>query len=243
MIHLFTDFGLSGPYVGQIHAVLHEKLQSNDRYIAVIDLMHDAPQFNPIAAGYLLASLAPRMSAHDICVGVVDPGVGTDRRAIAIKADQRWFVGPDNGLFAVLPHVFNQLEHFEISWRPQQLSNSFHGRDIFAPVAAEIALGNAETVLKPISAIDGAEADLAEVIYIDAFGNAMTGISGADLTASSVLIVGGHKFQHATTFADQPAGTSIWYINSNGLLELSITRGNASDTLNLCIGDRIVQDL
>lgn len=239
MILLFTDFGVQGPYVGQMHATLNELAPAT----SVIDLMHDAPAFNPHASSYLLASLAPRFAIGSVCIAVVDPGVGSQRRAVAVRADQRWFVGPDNGLFAVLPQLFEQIEYYEITWRPEHPSHSFHGRDIFAPVGAAIISGAVSGMLSRIPAIPASPPDLAEVIYIDGFGNAMTGLPADSLSPSEGLIVNGQGFRPANTFSDHPAGTAIWYTNSNGLIELSITNGNAADTCHLSIGDKVIQDL
>src|SRR5688572_23638495 len=97
MIALFTDFGVNGPYVGQMKAVLARAAPG----VAVIDLLHDAPAFNPRASAYLLAALAREFAEGAVLLCVVDPGVGTTRRPLVARLDGRWFVGPDNGLFNV----------------------------------------------------------------------------------------------------------------------------------------------
>src|SRR5690348_15322031 len=137
MIVLFTDFGATGPYVGQVKAVLAREAPQQP----VIDLLHQAPAMNPRASAYLLASLAPSIKGDAAFVCVVDPGVGTARRALALRADGRWFVGPDNGLLDVVARRARETEWWEIAWRPQDLSATFHGRDLFAPVAARLARG------------------------------------------------------------------------------------------------------
>ena len=98
MIALFTDFGYQGPYVGQMKAVFGN---SPDR-ISVIDLMHDAPVFNPKASAYLLAAIINYLPKETVVVAVIDPGVGSSRKALALNADGRWLVGPDNGLLEVV---------------------------------------------------------------------------------------------------------------------------------------------
>lgn len=237
MIVLFTDFGLAGPYVGQMHAVLTE--QTPD--VPVIDLMHDAPRFNPKASGYLLTALAPYMPENAVCVAVVDPGVGTDRRPIACLVGKRWFVGPDNGLFAVLPTIYEDIEWFEITWRPEKISASFHGRDLFAPVGAALARDNAQHMLSRIDALPASPPELDEIIYIDGFGNAMTGLKTASLNAKTVLCVDGQVFQPAITFGSHSKGTAIWYGNSCGLAELSVTEGSAMNGFQLSIGNKVDQ--
>lgn len=97
-VGLFTDFGLAGPYVGQMKG----RLLTLAPATAVIDLMHDAPAFDPRSAAYLLAALVPEWPADMVVMAVVDPGVGGARRPLVAEIDGRWFVGPDNGLFELL---------------------------------------------------------------------------------------------------------------------------------------------
>jgi len=138
MIALFTDFGWQGPYVGQIKAVLMQLASQQP----VIDLMHDVPAFQPRAASYLLASLVKKFPVETVFLAVVDPGVGSrQRRPCVVSADGRWYVGPDNGLFNVIANQAAEYKVWEITWRPDALSDSFHGRDLFAPVAAQLANG------------------------------------------------------------------------------------------------------
>ena len=111
--------------------------------VALGVLAHAAPAMNPRASAYLLAALAPSIKGEASFVCVVDPGVGTERRALALRADGRWFVGPDNGLLDVVGRRAQAAEWWEITWRPEQLSATFHGRDLFAPVAAKLARGEA----------------------------------------------------------------------------------------------------
>lgn len=237
MILLYTDFGFTGPYVGQLHGVLAEQAAGE----IVIDLMHDAPRFNPSAAGCLLASLARHFPPAAICVAVIDPGVGSNRRPVAVKAGSHWFVGPDNGLFNALGSLFPSPEWFEIRWRPTALSASFHGRDLFAPVAAMLANGRTEDCLQPIGAPRGADA-LQEVIYIDTYGNAMTGIPADRLGETAQLRVGHQVLAPAPNFSAVPVGQAFCYRNSLGLIEIAINQGHAAETLNLRIGDPVALD-
>ncbi len=138
MIVLFTDFGWQGPYVGQMKAVLAKQAPREP----LIDLMHDVPTFNPRAAAYLLASLIDPFPPDTVFLTVVDPGVGSQLRSPCVmKAAGRWYVGPDNGLFNVIAKQAASYMAWEIDWRPDTLSDSFHGRDLFAPVAAQLARG------------------------------------------------------------------------------------------------------
>ena len=126
MIMLFTDFGLHGPYTGQMKAVLHQWAPG----IPVVDLFADAPVGNPKASAYLLAAYAAWFPAGTIFLCVVDPGVGGMRPAIILKADGRWYLGPGNGLFELVQRRAGKTQKWDIDWKPERLSASFHGRDL-----------------------------------------------------------------------------------------------------------------
>jgi S-adenosylmethionine hydrolase len=137
MIALFTDLGLHGPYTGQMKAVLHQMAPG----MPAIDLLADAPAGNPKASAYLLAVYAGWFPAGTIFLSVVDPGVGGARPSIILEADGRWYVGPGNGLFEVVQRRAKKTRSWDIDLKPERLSASFHGRDLFAPVAAMLARG------------------------------------------------------------------------------------------------------
>ncbi|MFT6581074.1 MAG: S-adenosylmethionine hydrolase [Alphaproteobacteria bacterium] len=241
MIVLFTDFGHAGSYVGEMHLAIHDVAPDEK----VIDLAHDAPTHTPKAAAYLLAALATRLPQGAYCVGVVDPGVGGARAPIIARADNRWFVGPGNGLFEIVCRRASAADLWPITWRPPVLSRSFHGRDLFAPMAARLARGEP---LEPDKAQDwfgdanrpGADwpDDLAEIIHIDGFGNAITGIRLETVCQTASLQTGDHVLAPAATFGDVPPGTGFWYGNSAGLVEIAINQGNAAATFSLSAGDK-----
>ncbi len=222
-----------------MHTVLAEAAPGT----AVIDLMHDAPDRDPRAAAYLLAALAGFMPEGCVCVAVVDPGVGTDRAAAVIEADGRFFVGPENGLFEILRRRASRQRSHRIDWRPPLLSASFHGRDLFAPVAAMLARGD-RSVLAELPADPQRPAatwpdDLAEVVFVDGYGNAMTGLRGDAITEESALAVAGRNLRHARTFDEVPAATAFWYVNSIGLVEIAVNRGSAAAVLGLRPGSPV----
>jgi S-adenosyl-L-methionine hydrolase (adenosine-forming) len=123
MILLCTDFGLAGPYVGQVKAVLARKAPG----VPVIDLFADLPPFRPQLAAYLLAAYGEAFEAGDIILAVVDPGVGSARAALALEADGRWYVGPDNGLFEIVLRRARATRCWAIEWRPTDLSRPSTG--------------------------------------------------------------------------------------------------------------------
>ncbi len=237
MIALFTDFGPGGPYVGQMHAVLAQQAPGT----AVIDLFHDVPSFDIRAAAYLLPAYTRGFPPGTVHVCVVDPDVGSERRALIVKADHRWYVGPDNGLFHVLARRARDLECHEIRWRPAPLSASFHGRDLFAPVAAQLTHGlmpdSVPVALSP--PLSDWPEDLPQVLYIDHFGNAITGLRAECLGRDVRLRIGGADLAYARTYSDVRAGQGFWYENANGLVEIAVNQARASDRLGIAVGDSI----
>ncbi len=234
MIFLFDDFGWQGPYTGQMKTVLARMAAG----IPVIDLQHDAPAFRPQAAGALLAAMVPWLPESVVVLAVVDPGVGTARRPCLVEADGRWFVGPDNGLFNRVAMQAASARAWRIEWRPETLSDSFHGRDLFAPVAAMLATG-VDVPRTPVSLWqpeEPFEADLPEVIYIDGYGNVMTGWRAGSLSEDAMIRLGNEVICHARTFGDVPPGEAFLYANSLGLVEIAVNQGNAAERFGLTVG-------
>ncbi len=175
-------------------------------------------------------------------LAVVDPGVGGPRAPLAVLADGRWYVGPDNGLFEIVLRRAAAAQVWEITWRPPDISASFHGRDLFAPVAALIARGEAPVwQARPIESARHADwpDDLAEIIYVDHYGNAMTGLRARAVPQGARLAVNGHVVPQARIFAEAPPGAAFWYENSNGLVEIAVNLGRADQALGLSIGSAI----
>ncbi len=238
MIVLFTDFGLEGPYVGQMKAVLCREAPQ----VPLIDLFSDAPVHDPLASAYLLAAYVGEFPSGTVFLCVVDPGVGSGRSPLVVEADGRWYVGPGNGLFNMVARRSDRLRGWTISWRPPRLSATFHGRDLFAPVAARLARGEAPPgePLDPAACLEeGWPDDYASIIYIDHFGNAMTGVRAAVLPPDALLEVRGRRIARARTYAEVPEGQAFWYENANGLAEIAVNRGRASDLLHLAPGDPV----
>jgi S-adenosylmethionine hydrolase len=256
VIVLFTDFGLADPYVGQMHAVLAREAPG----VPVIDLFHSVPAFNIRAGAYLLPAYARDFPPGTVFVCVVDPGVGGVRRPVMLQADQRWYVGPDNGLFEMVRRRATEHECHVIRWRPSRLSASFHGRDLFAPVAARLARGeipdsepvshfperrSTESLLARGQVLDAAPADvswpedLAEIIHIDNYGNGISGLRATTLSADQAIRAGGEVLKYARVFSDVSPGTAFWYENANGLVEIAVNGGSAAARLGLRPGDTL----
>ena len=234
-IYLFTDFGGSDIYAGQVRAAL---LKGAPRQ-PVIDLLHDAPAFEVKASAHLLAALVMRIPAGAVVLGVVDPGVGGARDSVVVRADGKWLVGPDNGLLSVSASRAVHSEVYTIGWRPKELSASFHGRDLFAPVAAMLARGNrrAAKLRRSSFATNLGPQDIDEVIYVDHYGNVMTGLRAVKLNSSDVVRVNGKSIRHAGVFSEVPRGELFWYENSLGLVEIASNAASARTILGMAVGD------
>jgi S-adenosyl-L-methionine hydrolase (adenosine-forming) len=238
IVALFTDFGWQGPYVGLLKLALAREAPT----VSVIDLLHDVPAFAVREAAYLLAAYVPEFPRDTVFLGVVDPGVGGARAGLMVNADGRWLVGPDNGLFDRVVARARRVTVWRLTWRPEQLSASFHGRDWFAPVAARLAVGTArpEQLGEPRSfASQNWPDDLARIVYVDRYGNAMTGIRAEALEPGTVIRAGRHELSWARTFCHVPVGQGFWYENSSGLVELAVNQGNAAEQLQVRVGDAI----
>lgn len=230
MIYLFTDFGYQGPYVGELKAVLERNLDSDQ---PVIDLMHDAPVFDPESSAYLLAALSKRFQPGDACLAIVDPGVGNAKRLpIIVEADDVIFCGPDNGLFSQIIHKSKTVTVNEITWRPKAISSSFHGRDLFAPALLKV-MNQEPLALQPIAVEDIAghnwPAELSKVIYIDGFGNLITGLTKTTLDSNRNILFSGQEIKYAETFSSKKQGEPFWYFNSMGLVEIAVNQRQANE--------------
>jgi len=209
MIVLFTDFGLQGPYTGQVIARLLQQAPG----VPVIKLFSDLKPFDVQAAAYLLPSYSAGFPPGTVFLCVVDPGVGSDRPAIVLKADDYWYVGPNEGLFAL---VARRADRVECRLLPS------------ASGARPVPAGEVEQ--------PGWPDDLFRVVYVDRYGNAITGIRAGQLGVTRVIHVKGHALHAQRTFSDVPSGTPFWYENSSGLIELAVNRGRADEQLGAVVG-------
>ena len=237
MIVLLTDYGLSGPYVGQLHAVIKQRT----RDAGIIDLCHCLPEFNVRSAAYLLPAFTQGLPVGAVVVCVVDPGVGSDRQHALVEANGCYYIGPDNGLFDVLIQRVQDAVKYHFQW-PDPASNTFHGRDVYAPVACMVheAGNRSEIDCQPVKASSFQFApDLDEITYIDEFGNAMTGLRSLQEHKIASLSVANQALQYATKFSDVAEGECFWYENAYGLVEIAANRSSAAAVLGLEIGDPV----
>lgn len=238
-IALVTDFG-SSPYTGQL------RLAASGRkpQLPVIDLIDDLPSFRPDLAAYLLPALVRGMPGRTLYLTVVDPGVGGMRAALALRCGPNWFVGPDNGLLSVAAgRADGDIAIWRIDWRPAYSSDSFHGRDLFLPIALAVVAGR---LPRPCARLDpcmmqGADwpDEMAAVIYVDHYGNLITGLDAGEDGAVRRLRVGRHVVGSARTFCEVAAGEAFWYRNSFGLVEVAVNRGRADQRLGVLPGEPV----
>lgn len=237
MIILFTDYGLLGPYIGQVEAVLHTASPQT----RVINLIADLPRQNPKASAYLLAACTSNYPEGTIFFCVVDPGVGSfNDNPVVMKLDNHWYVGPDNGILDIVARRSGKTECWKINWRPEKLSATFHGRDLYAPVCAMISNG----LDIPGAKINWRDShqwpdNLNEIIYIDHFGNCMTGIHGSGVNKTSVISINDQELEYVSIFSDSDTGQPFWYVNSNELIEIAVNKGNAARLLGIEVGQSV----
>lgn len=253
-IGLITDFGTSDHFVGSMKAAI---LTVNPR-ASIVDISHAIPPADVTAAAFMLLMSYQDFPKSTIFVVVVDPGVGSDRRPIAVKSGQHYFVGPDNGVLSLACKknqrhvVIRSLEDDFFLRKP--LGSTFHGRDIFGPVAGHLSKSDVFEKLGPVQnalvecRLPPVKADATSMIgtiaAIDHFGNCITSIESSHLRALSeknlsVAIKGARPFPMRSRYCDVSKGMPLGIIGSAGFLEISIHGGNAAKKFKLKRGDRV----
>lgn len=251
-ITILTDFGLSDVYVGVMKGVI---ALVNPR-LKVIDLTHEIPP-QDIATGSFALAQACEFFPHDtVHLAVVDPGVGSSRKGVAIRTKQGIFVGPDNGLFSGVLKQSPALLAMELNcpqyWRTFDPAPTFHGRDIFASVAAHLA--NGLSIAKVGTPMDVshlvslklpgfsqiADGYAGVIQAADRFGNLITNIPGLIVEGLDWGVhSGGTTIRRVTSYADQKAGTPISLVGGHGFIEIAVVGGSARQSLGLKVGDQI----
>jgi hypothetical protein len=237
MILLFTDYSVSDPYCGLMKAAIVESVPD----AAIVDVLHHAPDFNILASAHLLASTSARFPVGSVCLAVIDPGVGSERAAVVMLADEKWYIGPDNGLLSVVAGRAKQIELWQIDWRPESMSVSFHGRDVFAPIAALIEKGTfPDAKLSSIARLQFSldSGDLYEVIYIDHYGNLISGVRAAQIPRGTQFSLASCLIDFAPVFSQSEPDRPFWYENSLGLVEFALNGGSAAQFFSAQVGDQ-----
>ena len=253
ILTLTTDFGLEDAYVGVMKGVIAD-INPN---LNVIDLTHQIPPQNIAAGRFCLMNAVPYFPQNTVHVAVVDPGVGSDRQGCAIALEKGYLVGPDNGLFSGVLSQFPPQKAVALTnpqyWRVAAVSNTFHGRDIFAPVGAHLASGVPLEALGETMPLDQLKADplpspeikseqiLGSIQYIDHFGNLMTNIPATVVQGKQwVVTINQQTIPSATTYSSYPPRSLITLIGSHGWVEIAMNQGNAAAELSLTEGSPIV---
>jgi S-adenosyl-L-methionine hydrolase (adenosine-forming) len=251
IITLTTDFGLADGYVGIMKGVI----LGIARDVHLVDLSHEVPPQDVWEAIYLLAGATPYFPVGTIHLAVVDPGVGSARRALVVRTDRALYVGPDNGLFT-RPLAEPGAQAWELN-RPEfwlsHVSRTFHGRDVFAPVVAHLANGAPPvemgrliadpvrlSVAGPNRAPDGALRG--HVVHVDRFGNLITDVPAAWLAGAGwrCRIAGETIWGISDTYADVPPGALLMLFGSAGTLEIAERHGNAARLLGVTAGEEVL---
>ena len=257
IITFTSDFGLEDWFVGVVHGVIHEICPG----ARVVDLTHSIAPGAIARAAFVLEAAAPDFPPGAIHLAVVDPGVGTERRAIAVRARGQSFVGPDNGLLEwALADPAAEVRHLtEERFFRHPVSRTFHGRDVFAPVAAHLAAREKFERLGPVihdpvrmprpeaTWLDGAL--LGRIVHIDRFGNALTSLEAAAIARAFPGVeernlevrVGSRSFAGITrSYGDAPVGTVVVVLGSSGRVEIAQVGGAAAVRLGLGEGDPVM---
>ncbi|UCC86267.1 MAG: SAM-dependent chlorinase/fluorinase [Anaerolineales bacterium] len=252
IITLTTDFGLADGYVGTMQGVI----LSIAPKATLVDLSHQVPAQDIRAGAFVLYQAVPFFPPDSIHLVVVDPGVGSQRRAVAIRTSQGTFVAPDNG---VLSYVLAATDDYEAvsltnpAYQMPQISTTFHGRDIFSPAAAHLANGTPMSELGP-QAINLVRLPLstpefspgggltAHVMHVDHFGNLILDVTADALEEEITLELAGHRIQGMSrTFADVAPGKLVAYVGSSrDHVEIAVRDGDAAQELGVSVGDQVL---
>jgi len=257
IISLLSDFGLKDSYVAQMKAVILSICPK----ATIVDISHQVERHNLRMGAFILASAAPYFPDGTVHVAVIDPGVGGKRRPILIEAKRSFYVGPDNGLLllAAKSGEIKKVYHIvERRFMAERISATFHGRDIFAPVAAHIANGveprRIGRVITDFVVSDYSEVKIergavdCEVVHIDGFGNVVTNLHSKDLGKTAIRYGSLFKLKYkgksvelrfCRTYSDVKVGALLGLIGSHGFLEIAVNQGSAAKRLEVSQGSKL----
>lgn len=255
LVALLTDFGLTDPYVGQMKAVLATAAPA----VPLLDLCHQVAPHDCVQAAFFLAASLPWLPPGAVAVAVVDPGVGTERRIILLEAGGHRILAPDNGILTLVLTRPGPIQAFDASPTTPPASATFHGRDVFAPLAARLAMGEEASALgRPIDAFSlcrlpgltpsrRGSAVTTRALAVDHFGNVVTSCDlatyGTLSPCPALLAPHRHALVPVANYAAIPLGAIGILAGSQGYLELAAPCASAAERLGLAAGDTLVLDL
>ncbi len=247
IISLMTDFGSGDDYIGQLHAVLYRYAPQ----ARIIDFCHDIPAGGVESASFVLFYGWRHFPEHTVHLVIVDPGVGSERKILAASVRKQYFIAPDNGILhpilsSYVPDELYSVENTVLF--NTEVSRTFQGRDIFAPVGAKLSMGLSlkevgpavstwmkDVKLDPIRSHEGL---IGKVMWIDHFGNLITNLSFDEVRGVKVKIANVYP-RMVNTFADGKSSEPICYVGSKGTLEIALRDGNAAEFLKAGLGERV----
>jgi S-adenosylmethionine hydrolase len=241
IVTLMTDFGLDDWYVAAMKAVL----LSHCPAARLVDITHTIPAGDIVKGSITLERALASFPPTTIHLAVIDPTVGSDRRALIVRVHQQLVVCPDNGLITWPARRLGPFEAYQITWKPPSTSQTFHGRDLFAPVAGMLAsfraiLDLAKPIGNPILlALNLSPGPTGQIIHIDHFGNATTNITASAVPPNAQVQVSHLTLPLRRTYSDVPSGQALALIGSSDLLEIAVRDGSAAKDLSLKITDLI----
>jgi S-adenosylmethionine hydrolase len=233
IITLTTDFGTSDGYVGAMKGVIL-RLAGSHPVPVIHDVAHDIPPGDIAHAAWVVATSTVEFPPGSIHVVVVDPGVGGTRREVIVRARNRWYVGPDNGVFAYVAERCTAAYAIEnVRFRAEHVSRTFHGRDVFARTAAAMASGEDPATAGPDVELQGRlpwgprERGTGRIVHVDRFGNLISDLPEAE--AGAAINVAGLSLPLVGTYEDVPSGLALAYIGSAGTVEIAVRDGRADE--------------
>ncbi len=219
---------MGSPYVASMKAVLLATCPQ----ARLVDLSHAIPPFDVRAGGFVLWAGTRDFAIGSVHLAVVDPGVGSQRRALALELDGSYYVGPDNGLFDFLRRRAKSARAISLA-HPEGASPTFEGRDVFAPAAGRLAAGTAFEELGDAVQLGVLPPTPPSVVWVDRFGNLVTDL---DAPPKRLLVNGVRVEVTARTFTEAPEGVPFWYVGSLGLIEVGLREGRADEALDAAAG-------
>ncbi len=258
IITLTTDFGTHDAFVGIMKGVILRAAPA----VRIVDLTHSVPPQNVVAGAYALWSAARWFPPGTIHVAVVDPGVGSGRRALLIETADASFVGPDNGIASLAAPARAVRRIYDVSRshvRLRPVSRTFHGRDVFAPVAAALAAGaDPRTLGRPVQGIERIRPPrvrrrggtlLGEVLWADVFGNLATNVTRADVEGAGFrgrrlsITIGDHVVPLRPSYSSVPPNGGVAVVNSSDLVEIAVNHGSAATRFDAGAGTGITVEV